>query len=74
MALVQKQQKCIPIIADAFSMIQEEILLQQLKLKSARAYDYVEKIPMEHWHNMQWITMWKYPPQHRLPPQYGGDF
>ena len=51
-------------IANAFSMIQEETLLEQLKGKSASAYEYLEKLPMEQWHNMQWITTWNTPPQH----------
>ena len=34
-------------IANAFLTIQEETLLEQLKTKSASAYDYLEKIPME---------------------------
>ena len=50
-------------IANAFSMIQEETLLEQLKMKSAGAYDYLEKFPMEQWCNTQWITTWKLPPQ-----------
>ena len=36
--------------------IQEETVLEQLKTKSASAYDYLEKIPMEQWCNMQRIT------------------
>ena len=58
-------------IANAFSTIQEETLLEQLKTKSTSAYDYLGKIPMEQWCNMQCITTWKLPPQHPLPPQYG---
>ena len=50
-------------IANAFSTIQEETLLEQLKTKSAGAYDYLGKIPMEQWCNMQWNTTWKLPPQ-----------
>ena len=51
-------------IAHEVSMIQEEMLLEQLEMKSASVYEYLEKLPMEHWHNMQWITTWKYPQQH----------
>ena len=51
-------------IANAFLTIQEKTLLEQRKTKSASAYDHLEKIPMEQWHNMQWITTWKLPPQH----------
>ena len=40
-------------IANAFSMIQEETLLEQLKMKSACAYEYLETIPVDHWQNMQ---------------------
>ena len=58
-------------IANAFSTIQEETLLEQLKPKSASAYDYLEKLPMEQWHNIQWITTQKLSPQHQLPLQYG---
>ena len=50
-------------IATALSMNQEETLLEQLKNKSASAYDSLEKIPMEQWCNTQWITMQKLPPQ-----------
>ena len=35
-------------IAHAFSTIQEDMLLEQLKMKSASAYEYSENIPMEH--------------------------
>ena len=34
-------------IAKAFSMIQEETLLEQLKMKSACAYEYLETIPVD---------------------------
>ena len=50
-------------IATAFSKIQEETLLEQLKTKSASAYDYLVKI--------LWITTQKLPPQQKLLPQYG---
>ena len=36
-------------IANAFPMVQEETLLEQLKTKSAGVYDYLEKLPMEQW-------------------------
>ena len=52
-------------IAHAFYMIQEEMLLEELKMKSANAYEYLENIPMEHWCNMQWILTWKCPPWHQ---------
>ena len=42
-------------IAHGFSMIQEETLLELLEAKSVNAYEYSEKIPLEHWHNTQWI-------------------
>ena len=42
-------------IAQAFSSIQEETLLEQLKAKSVNAYECLEKILLEHWHNSQWI-------------------
>ena len=60
-------------IATAFSTIQEETLLEQLKNKSASAYDYLEKIPMEQWCNMQWITRWKLPPQQIATLVWCGD-
>ena len=40
-------------------------------MKSPCAYDYLEKIPMEQWCNMQWITTCKLPLQHCLPSWYG---
>ena len=49
-------------IATAFLTIQEETLLLQLQAKSASAYEYLDKIPSEKWHNTQWITTWKLPP------------
>ena len=58
-------------IANAFSTIQEETLLEQLKSKSASPYDYLERIPMEQWHNMQWLTTQKLPPQQQCSPWYG---
>ena len=42
-------------IATAFSTIQEETSLSQLKTKSARAYEYLDRTPMEQWHNMHCI-------------------
>ena len=54
-------------IANALSMMQEETLLEQLKMKSASTYDNLEKIPMEQWHNRHWITTWNLPPQHQQP-------
>ena len=50
-------------IAHAFSMIQGETLLEQLKAKSVNVYEYLEKIPLEHRHNTQWIMTQKYTPQ-----------
>ena len=58
-------------IADAFLTIHEVTCLEQLKMRSASAYDYLEKFPMGQWHNMQWITTWKLPSLHQLPPWYG---
>ena len=46
-----------------FLTIQEETLLEQLKTKPASAYDYLDKIPMDQWHNMQWITTQMLPTQ-----------
>ena len=54
-------------IAHAFSTIQEETLLEQLKAKSVNAYEYLEKIPSEHSCNTQWIMTQKYPPQITKP-------
>ena len=34
-----------------------------LKTKSASAYEYSDRIPMEQWCNTQWITTQKLPPQ-----------
>ena len=42
-------------ISHVFCTIQEEILLEQLKAKLVNAYEYLEKIPLEHWNNTQWI-------------------
>ena len=41
---------------NSFLTIQEESLLEQLRTKSASAYDYLDKIPMEQWCNTQWIA------------------
>ena len=54
-----------------FSTIQEETLLEQLITKSVGSYDYLEKLPMEQWHNMKWIMTQQLPPQHQLAPWYG---
>ena len=58
-------------IATTFSTIQDKKFLEQLKQISPNAYEYLDNIDMEHWHNMQWIKTWKYPPEARLPPRYG---
>ena len=42
-------------IAQAFLLIQEATLLEQFKAKLVNAYEYLGKIPLEHWHNTQWI-------------------
>ena len=42
-------------VAHAFSSIQEETLLEQLKARSVDVYQYLEKIPLVHWCNSQWI-------------------
>ena len=34
-------------------------------------HEYLEKIPLEHWCNTQWIITQKYPQQTCLPLQYG---
>ena len=58
-------------IATAFSTIQEEKFVEQLKQISPNAYEYLDNIDMEHWHNTQWIKTWKYQPGERLPVWYG---
>ena len=58
-------------IATAFSTIQEEKFLEQLKQISPNAYVYLDNIPIEHWHNTQWIKTWKFPLEARLPPRHG---
>ena len=54
-------------VAQAFSSIQEETLLEQLKAKLVNVYEYLEKIPLEHWCNSQWIITEKYPSHPCLP-------
>ena len=58
-------------IATAFSTIQEEKFVKQLKQVSPNAYEYLDNIDMELWPNTQWIKTQKYPPEVRLPPRYG---
>ena len=58
-------------IPTAFLTMQEETLLSRLQTKSASAYEYLGRIPMEQWHNKQWVMMRKLPPTQRLPPRYG---
>ena len=66
-----KAAKLVFPIATAFSTIQEEKFVEQLKQVSPNAYEYLDNIDMEHWCNIQWIKTWKYPPEARLPPRYG---
>ena len=65
-----KAAELVFLIVTAFSRIQEELFLEQLKQISPNSYDYLDKIPMEHWHNTQWIKTWKFPSGDRLPPRY----
>ena len=58
-------------IATAFSTIQAEKIVEQLKQISPNGYEYLENIAMEHWCNTQWMKTWKFPPEARLPPRYG---
>ena len=66
-----KAAKLVFPIASAFSTIQEEKFVEQLKQMPPNAYEYLENIAMEHWCNTQWIKTWKYPLEARLPPRYG---
>ena len=66
-----KSARLVFPIATAFSTIQEEKFVEQLKQIWLNTYEYLENISMEHWHNTQWIKKWKYPPGSRLPPRYG---
>ena len=50
-----KAAEIVFLIAPAFSMIQEEPLLEQLKTELANVYEYLQNIQMEYWHNTQWI-------------------
>ena len=50
-------------ISAAFLTIQEDTLFLQLQTKSASAYEYLDRIPMEQWCNMHWIITKKLPPQ-----------
>ena len=43
----------------------------KLQKQSERAFDYLARIPITQWQNMQWITMRKLPIPERLPGQYG---
>ena len=58
-------------IATPFLTIQEETLLEQLKSKAASAYDYLEKITMEQWCNMQMDYNMEVSTTTVIPPQYG---
>ena len=59
-----KAAEIVFLIAHAFSMIQEDTLLEQLKTELANVYEYLQNIQKEYWHNTRWILTWKYPPQH----------
>ena len=65
------QQKWYSQLLMLFDNPRRNIIGAAKKQKSASAFDYLEKIPIEQWCNMQWITTWKLPPQQQLPPQYG---
>ena len=44
--------------------------MEQLKQIPPNAYEFLDNIDMENWHNTQWIKTWKYLPEARLPPMY----
>ena len=58
-------------IAKAFSTVVEETYWMKLQEQSERAFNYLTKIPITQWQNMQWITTRKIPLPERLPAWYG---